>query len=222
MHAVIVGGGNVGETVARWLIANGHEVTVVDEDPAVCDALDEALGSICVKGNGTDAQVLTRAGTSRADVLIATTRRDDVNLVCCQLAKQHFGVARSISVASSQDHADLFGLLGIDAPINVVEFLVGRIQAGLTAHGLVQLMQLPDNKSLVYVTTAPGLGTGGRAVADLGLPEGVLISLVVGRDGNISVPGPNAVIQPGDHIVAVTPIHHERQLRDTMMEGAEE
>ena len=222
MHAVIVGGGNVGEAIARWLIANGHEVTIVDEDAAVCEELDESLGSICVNGNGTDAAVLTRAGTNRADALIATTRRDDVNLVCCQLAKQHFGVARSIAVANSQDHADLFGLLGVDAPIDVVEFLVGRIQAGLIAHGLIQLMQLPDNKSLVYVTTPPGLGAGGRAVAGLNLPEGVLISLVVGRDGNISVPGPKAVIQPGDHVVAVTPVHHERQLRNIMMEGVEE
>ena len=222
MHAVIVGGGNVGEAVARWLIANGHEVTVVDEDLTVCDALDESLGSICVNGNGTDAAVLTRAGTNRADVLIATTRQDDVNLVCCQLAKQHFGVARSIAVASSQDHADLFGLLGIDAPIDVVEFLVGRIQAGLTAHGLVQLMGLPDNKSLVYVHTPLGPGIEGRSVADLDLPEGTLLSLVVGRNGNIYVPGPGAVIHPGDHVVAVTPVHNERELRDIMMEGAED
>lgn len=222
MHAVIVGGGNVGEAVARWLIANGHEVTVVEEDPAVCDALDESLGSICVNGNGTDATVLTRAGASRADVLIATTRHDDVNLVCCQLAKHHFGVARSISMASSRDHADLFGLLGIDAPIDVVEFLVGRIQAGLTAHGLVQLMQLPDNKSLVYLSTPPGLGAEGRPIADLDLPEGALVSLIVGRDGNILVPGRGAVIHPGDHVIAVTPVHHERELHDIMIEGAED
>ncbi len=222
MHAVIVGGGNVGEAVARWLIANGHEVTVVDEDPAVCDALDESLGSVCVNGNGADASVLTRAGTNRADVLIATTRRDDVNLACCQLAKQRFGVPRSISVASSRDHVDLFNLLGIDAPIDVVEFLVGRIQAGLTAHGLVQLMRLPDNKSLVYVRTPLGPDTEGRPVEDLDLPEGALLSLVVSRDGNIYVPGPGAVIHPGDHVVAVTPVHNERELRDIMVEGAEE
>ena len=166
--------------------------------------------------------MLTRAGVNRADVLIATTRRDDVNLVCCQLAKHRFGVARSISVASSRDHVDLFGLLGIDAPIDVVEFMVGRIQAGLTAHGLVELMHLPDNKSLVYVRTPPGPGTEGRPIADLDLPEGTLVSLVVGRDGNIIVPGPGAVIHPGDHVVAVTPVHHERDLVDVMVEGGEE
>ncbi len=222
MHAVIVGGGKVGEAVARWLISNGHEVTVVDEDPAVCDALDESLGSICVNGNGTDASILTQAGTNRADVLIATTRRDDVNMACCQLAKQRFGVDRSISIASSRDHVDLFSFLGIDAPIDVVEFLVRRIQEGLTLHGLVQLMQLPDDKSLVYLSTPLGPGTEGRPVADLDLPEGVLLSLVVGRDGNIFIPGADAVLHPGDHVIAVTPVHHERDLHEIMIEGNEE
>lgn len=132
MYVVIVGAGRVGVFLARWLLAAEHEVAVVDKDSARCAALDDELGSITVLGDGTEAGILARAGVNRADVFIATTRRDDCNLVACQLARHRFGASRTVTLVNIPDHQMLFDRLGIDVTINTTELVVDRIQEELS------------------------------------------------------------------------------------------
>jgi trk system potassium uptake protein TrkA len=131
MYAVIIGAGRIGGSLARWLVAAGHEVAVIDWDTARCRALEDDLGSISVVGDGTEESILGRAGANRADVFIATTDRDDQNLMACQVAKHRFGAARTISLVNIPDHDPLFGLLGIDQTINITELIVDRIEENL-------------------------------------------------------------------------------------------
>ena len=131
MYAVIVGAGRIGGSLARWLVAAGHEVAVIDWDTARCSALEDQLGSISVVGDGTEESILGKAGANRADVFIATTDRDDQNLMACQIAKHRFGAARTISLVNIPDHDPLFGLLGIDQTINITELIVDRIEEHL-------------------------------------------------------------------------------------------
>jgi trk system potassium uptake protein TrkA len=131
MYAVIIGAGRIGGSLARWLVAAGHEVAVIDWDTARCRALEDELGSISVVGDGTEESILGRAGANRADVFIATTDRDDQNLMACQVAKHRFGAARTISLVNIPDHDPLFGLLGIDQTINITELIVDRIEENL-------------------------------------------------------------------------------------------
>ena len=225
MYVVVVGAGRLGVSLSRWLVAGGHEIAVVEKDRSRCSVLDEALGSVSVAGEGTDASVLAKAGANRADVVIATTGKDAVNLVACQLARHHFGVSRTISVVNTRDHTDLFGLLGIDVTIDVTELVLGRIhQEGLSSHGLVHLMPLSGraDKNLVAIKIPPNSATEGRPIKDIPLPNGTFISLVMNKDGNASVPGDGTSIQPGDDVVAVTTAEDEDELRDLLIEGAEE
>ena len=128
MYVLIVGAGRVGSVLARWLLTAEHEVTVVDRDPIRCAVLDEELGSITVVGDGTDAGVLAKAGANRAEIFIATTRRDDDNLVACQLARHHFRAEHTVALVNIADHERLFNRLGVDITISVTELLAGRIQ----------------------------------------------------------------------------------------------
>jgi trk system potassium uptake protein TrkA len=131
MYVVILGAGRIGVSLARWLLAAQHEVTVIDNDATKCAALDDELGSISVVGDGTEAGILGRAGVNRADIFIASTERDDHNMVACQLAKHRFGASHTISLASISDYETLFSRLGIDLTINITELAVARIQEGL-------------------------------------------------------------------------------------------
>jgi len=132
MYALIVGAGRIGGSLARWLVAGGHEVTVIDWDEARCRALEDQLGSISVVGDGTEELILGKAGANRADVFIATTDRDDQNLMACQVAKHRFGATRAISLVNIPDHDNLFGILGIDQTINITELIVGTIEEHLS------------------------------------------------------------------------------------------
>ena len=97
MYVLIVGAGRVGVSLARWLLAADHEVAVIERDAARCAALENELGSISVAGDGTEADILARAGANRADVFIAATGRDDDNMVACQLARHRFGASRIVA-----------------------------------------------------------------------------------------------------------------------------
>ena len=221
MHIVIIGAGRVGVTVAEWLVSAGHETAVVEWDRSRCSALDEALGAVSVLGDGTDAGVLAKAGANRADAFMATTRRDDFNLVACQLAKHQFNVPRTMSVVNSGELTGLFGALGIDVPIDVPDLVLGRIQEGLTSHGLVRLMPVSDQdgRTLVAIKIPSDSSRDRRAIKDISLPDGTVISLVISRDGVASVPGEGTLIQPGDEVVAVTSADEEARLRDLLIEG---
>ena len=131
MYVLIVGAGRVGSSVARWLLAGDHEITIIDNDPQRCSAIEDELGGVVVMGDATEATILARAGASRADLLIATTRRDDENLVACQLAKHRFGAQKVVALVNVPEHVELFARLGIDVTVNLTELLVDRIQEDL-------------------------------------------------------------------------------------------
>lgn len=133
MYVLIVGAGRVGTAIARWLLVAGHEIAIIDNVEARCRAIEEELGGVVVPGEGTEAAILSRAGANRADVFIATTRRDDNNMVACQLAKHRFGAGRVLALVNVPEHVELFNRLGIDVSVNTTALLVDRIQEDLAS-----------------------------------------------------------------------------------------
>ena len=131
MYAVVVGGGRIGRTIARWLLMAEHEVAVVDRSPAACSVVEDELGSVWVLGDATEAGVLAKVGANRADALIAATGADDVNLVTCQMAMHRFDVSRTISIVNQPENETLFRTLGVDAVVNMTDLAVAGIQENL-------------------------------------------------------------------------------------------
>ncbi len=131
MYAIIVGAGRVGTAIARWLLDAEQEITVIDRDPERFAAIEDELGSVAVRGDATESRVLWSAGASRADVLIATGRRDDENLVICQMAAHLFGVGRVMSVVSISEHVELFDRLGVTESIDTTAILVDAFEERL-------------------------------------------------------------------------------------------
>ena len=131
MYAIIIGAGRVGTAIARWLLDAEQEITVIDRDPERFAAIEDELGSVAVRGDATESQVLWKAGASRADVLIATGRRDDENLVICQMAAHLFGVGRVMSIVSITEHVELFDRLGVSESIDTTAILVEAIEERL-------------------------------------------------------------------------------------------
>ena len=103
MFVLIVGAGRVGSTVAKWALQEGHEVSVLDEDPLSHERLDmglsdswEGLGGRFTVGTALEIEALEAAGIEGADVFIASTDGDNTNLVVAQIARRRFEVRRVI------------------------------------------------------------------------------------------------------------------------------
>ncbi|MBQ5976573.1 MAG: Trk system potassium transporter TrkA [Oscillospiraceae bacterium] len=82
MKILIAGGGKVGYSVAETLSAEGHDITVIDRDPEVIEHVSNTLDVICVLGAATNHETLREAGAAQADLLLAATEQDEVNMVC--------------------------------------------------------------------------------------------------------------------------------------------
>jgi trk system potassium uptake protein TrkA len=103
MFILIVGAGRVGATVAKWALEEGHEVSVLDEDPLSHERLDlglsdtwENLGGRFTVGTGLEIDALEAAGIAEADAFIASTDGDNTNLVISQIARRRFNVPKVI------------------------------------------------------------------------------------------------------------------------------
>ena len=121
MQVIIVGAGKVGYTLAEHLSQEDHDVTIIDTDEEALRRADQALDVMCVKGNGASISVLRESGADNADVAIAATNMDEVNMVCCLTAKQlgaGYTIARIRNVEYTPELSALKRELGIDMVIN--------------------------------------------------------------------------------------------------------
>ncbi|HET7727850.1 MAG TPA: TrkA family potassium uptake protein [Candidatus Limnocylindrales bacterium] len=113
MKTVIVGCGRVGAGLADVLDRAGHEVTIIDRTTTAFDRLPSTFGGTAVRGDGTDEDVLRRAGAEGADLFLALTEGDNRNIMAAQLAVEAFGARRTIAKVNDPVRAEAYGHLGI-------------------------------------------------------------------------------------------------------------
>ena len=122
MNIIIVGCGKIGFTIAKVLSAEkGINVTVVDTDQSILDDSAESLDAIFVEGNGVNEKTLIESGAKYADLVISTTNADEVNILCCIMAK-FLGAKHTIARVRDPDYSlefnKLWKELGIDIALN--------------------------------------------------------------------------------------------------------
>jgi trk system potassium uptake protein TrkA len=121
LKIIIVGAGKVGSTLADYLSMEEHDITIVDNDEKAIQRASNTLDVMCIKGPGAAPSVLREAGAEEADLLLATTNMDEVNMLCALAAKRMgtgYTIARIRDVAYTEDVDSLRQDLDIDAVIN--------------------------------------------------------------------------------------------------------
>lgn len=121
MNIIIIGDGKVGYTIAEHLAKEDHNITIIDNHEDALKKADDTLDVMCIKGNGARKSVLLEAGIETADILIAVTSRDEMNMVCCLMAKKICNirtVARIRDPEYYEEFSDLQQNVGIDVVIN--------------------------------------------------------------------------------------------------------
>lgn len=111
---VIVGCGRLGSYLANRLSRDGHSVVVVDINESTFDALSAEYSGFQVEGDATEFAVLKQAKTDRADLVIAASREDNINLMVAQIAKKIFHVPRVMARVFDPKREELYRALGIE------------------------------------------------------------------------------------------------------------
>ena len=217
MYILLVGGSTLSFNLAKDLLQRFHEVLIVERDRERGEELSRMLGDVVLRGDGCEASVLEMAGASRADTLIATTREDKDNLTACQVAKAIFRVPRTISTINDPRNEPLFKKLGVDVTISVTDIILSNIEHQIPERSVVQLLEIEESGAeLVSVKVPSDGGIDGKRLEDIELPEGTLITLVIGKDGAAQPPNPDLVLKEADEIIALTSAEDKETLRATL------
>lgn len=114
MRIVILGCGRTGAHLARMLLEDGHQVTVIDQDSASFSRLGDDFPGRLVVGTGIDEDVLRQAGIEEAEAFVAVTNGDNTNVMAAQVAKEVFGVPRAICRIYDPLREEIYRTLGLE------------------------------------------------------------------------------------------------------------
>ena len=217
MYVVVIGGGNVGYYLSKELLAAGHEVVMIEKDPARARLIAEEVGSIVVPNDGCEGRYQAEAGMGRADVMAAVTGDDEDNLVACQVAKMKFNVPRAIARVNNPKNEHLFRQLAIDETVSPTRSILGVIEHEIPVHDLLHLAEL-DRGELQIVeaqldASSPAVG---QSLRDLPLPEDSYVVVLVRGDKALPARQETRLLN-GDRLLAVTSSEHEAELRNLLI-----
>ncbi len=217
MYIVIAGGGKVGHFLAQRLLGDKHTVVIIEKDEKTCRALARELEAIVVNGDACEPRFLEEARIDRCDVLAAVTGDDEDNLVICQVAKERFGVKRTVARVNDPKNEHTFSELGVDIPIDATQIIAKIIEEEVSLADFVNLMSFKRGKlAIVRVDLTPESPAVGKNLTELVLPpDSVLVSII--RKDEVIVPRGNTALEPGDDIIALTLVENEQQLLQVLI-----
>ena len=153
MNIIICGAGRVGFTIAKILAEQNHSITIIDQSSDDIQKINESLDVKAIVGKATSPSVLDKANTNDADMIIAVTRNDEINMLICQIAYSIFKVPKKIARIRSQEYLDpkfsgLFNKenLPIDYVISPEIEIAKSIQRKLEAPGALDNVPFAENK----------------------------------------------------------------------------
>ena len=118
MNIIIVGCGKVGQTLAEQLNEEGNNITVIDIDPDSLKSVSTSSDVLSVLGNGATHSVQKEAGISNADLLIAVTSEDEINILCCAAAKK-LGTKNTVARVRNPEYSELMSLMQSDMNLSL-------------------------------------------------------------------------------------------------------
>ena len=205
MQIVLIGAGKVGKQITDRLLSEKHDITVVDTDSNRLNSLINSHDILCIQGNGAVYDIQLEAGVEKADVVIATTSEDEINILCCTLAKK-LGAKRCIARIRNPEYYYQLGFMREELGLNMIVnpeyaaaseimrilLLPDAAQVEVFANGRVELIEfkIGDNNPAV-----------GIPLSDIYKKYKIKILVcTVERNGEVIIPDGSFIFNPGDRI----------------------
>lgn len=214
MNVLIAGGNPTAAQLASFLLEQGHEVCLIEDQREVLAQLHLELPTEAIyKDSATNLIVLEDAGIRSADVFVACTSDDADNLLLCYLASTLYQVPRTIGRINNPRHAWLFNeKLHVDVALNESHILALLIAEEMSMGDMMTLLKLRKGLySLVEEIVVPTSAANGKALRDLGIPPRCVLAAII-REGELIVPRGDTVLKAADEVLAVVHSAEQSQL----------
>jgi trk system potassium uptake protein TrkA len=217
MKVIVCGAGQVGSSIARYLAQEGNDVTVIDHQPELTRKISDTLDVKAITGYASHPAVLQLAGASDADMLIAVTYSDEVNMIACQVGHL-FNITTKIARIRQQGYldaqwADLYtrDSVPIDVVISPEREVARAIARRLEVPGAFDMISLVEDKvklaGVRLSESCPVIKTPLRQLTQL-FPDLNVVVILVARGEKTFIPGGDDQLEPGDEIYFVVDSQH--------------
>jgi len=208
MNIIVIGMGQVGRHIAGVLVTEKHDVTLIDTDQEALSYAEENMDVLTLRGHGGSVQTLMKAKVGEADLVIAVTSSDEVNLLASLLAKR-MGARKVVARVSDPENQpgteeDLAEILGIDLTISPELLAASEIKRLIDTRSALWVEELAEHRvTLMQLpVTDPAENTIGTSLADLPLPPGCLVAAIV-RGEDFIIPHGQETIALGDEVFLI-------------------
>ncbi|SMP55142.1 potassium channel family protein [Anoxynatronum buryatiense] len=203
MNIFVVGGGIRTHFLAKSMISKGHELTLIEEEPEVCDRLARNHQALVIQGDGTRPYLLQDAGITRCDLILALTSKDPDNLVICQLASKVYGVPKSMALVNDPANRIIFQKLGVQMVVSTVEIITDLIEQRLFLDDISNLSPIEEGKvSLMEIELKVDDLVVGKTIQAASFPAQSNIGCVL-RGQEAIIPGGATRLEAGDRLIII-------------------
>ncbi len=213
MRVAIAGAGKVGRSIAQELLANQHEVLLLDRDPAKARQ-GVVPGARVLVADACEIASMDDAGLAHCQVVVAATGDDKVNLVVALLAKTEYGVPRVVARVNHPSNEWLFDeSWGVDVAVSTPRMLSALVEEAVTVGDVVRLMTFRQgNADLVEITLASESPVVGMRVEQVVFPTDTALVAII-REGRVIPPSSDDTLEAGDELLFVSAQDQEIELQ---------
>ena len=216
-YVVVMGGGRVGYFLTRALRENNVEVTVLEQEPRIFDLVKQQVDCPVILGDGSLTRVQEQAGMERANVFVAVTNHDHDNLIACQIAKQRFGVPKTIARVKNPTNEQVMQRLGVDVTVSSTSIITSLIQSELPTSRIRTMLDLRiGGLELMEYALDSDSPVSGKRLRELALPADCNLVTIL-RKGEAIIPRGETVMQKGDTVLALVKLDAEGALRKFLL-----
>ncbi|MDH6193543.1 trk system potassium uptake protein TrkA [Mycobacterium frederiksbergense] len=220
MKVAIAGAGAVGRSIARELLENNHEVTLLERNAEHID-VDAIPAAQWRLGDACELTMMESIKLEDFDVVIAATGDDKVNVVVSLLAKTEFAVPRVVARVNDPRNEWLFDEnWGVDVAVSTPRMLASLVEEAVAVGDLVRLMEFRKGQAnLVEITLPDDTPWGGRPVKRMELPRDTALVTIL-RGARVIVPESDEPLEGGDELLFVAVTESEDELRELLLRPA--
>lgn len=208
MKIIIIGIGKIGYAIAQSLSSEGHDITIIDDNPKVIEKVENTLDVMPIKGNAFSTSTLLEAGCKDTDFVITTTGKDEVNMLCCLTAKKLGAKTTAARIRDPQYARELLLIkedLGLDMVINPEEAAADEIARLLTLPGAIKIQNFAKGRvrmmDFIVKEDMPIAGMQLKSIASTyNIP--ILIGAVT-RQNELIIPNGDFRLESGDSVFII-------------------